>query len=155
MILAVDPGLNGAYALFDPADGSALVDSLPILGKLVEVLALREALLSYLLEPLTVVIEQQQAYPRQGIASAFLTGRNYGRLEGLLLELCASYEGSYHPVRPSAWKRALRLSQDKEASRQRALELFPALAPQLRRKKDEGRAEALCLGYWWLHQGDK
>jgi len=51
-------------------------------------------------------------------------------------------------VRPAEWKKSLGLTgKDKEASRQRALQLFPAQA-QLARKKDHHRAEAVLLAYW-------
>ena len=49
-------------------------------------------------------------------------------------------------VRPAIWKRTLGLGKDKEASRLKAIQLFPTA--DLRRKKDHGRAEALLLAYW-------
>ena len=46
-------------------------------------------------------------------------------------------------VEPAQWKRAHQLGgSDKEASRQRALQLFPAAHALFARRKDHGRAEA-------------
>jgi crossover junction endodeoxyribonuclease RuvC len=49
-------------------------------------------------------------------------------------------------VEASAWKKQLRLpGKDKEAARQKALQLFPAQHVLLARKRDHGRAEAALL----------
>jgi crossover junction endodeoxyribonuclease RuvC len=60
----------------------------------------------------------------------------------------ASQQLRWRLVRPTEWKKSLGLTgKDKEASRQRALQLFPA-QEQLARKKDHHRAEAVLLAYW-------
>jgi hypothetical protein len=46
-------------------------------------------------------------------------------------------------------KRHLRITGcDKDAARARAIQWFPNAAPRLARKKDIGRADALCLALW-------
>ena len=53
-------------------------------------------------------------------------------------------------IEPTAWKRFHQLrGGDKEASRQRALQLFPSAHAHalLARRKDHGRAEAALIGY--------
>lgn len=52
---------------------------------------------------------------------------------------------STHLVRPAIWKSGLGLTSDKEVSLVTAREEYPELADRLKRKKDEGRAEALLL----------
>jgi crossover junction endodeoxyribonuclease RuvC len=84
--------------------------------------------------------------PGQGTRSMFTTGYGMGIWVGIL----ATLEFPYTTVRPQVWKRALRLSKDKEASRLRAIQLFPGA--DLRRKKDHGRAEALLLAYYGCQQ---
>ncbi len=50
---------------------------------------------------------------------------------------------------PTVWKKAFGLVKTtKEDSRQLALELWPHLADDLARKKDEGRAEACLISRW-------
>lgn len=56
------------------------------------------------------------------------------------------YSWDVDQVRPTVWKRALGLGKDKEASRLKAMQLFPSA--DLRRKKDQGRAEALLLAVY-------
>jgi crossover junction endodeoxyribonuclease RuvC len=56
-------------------------------------------------------------------------------------------------VEPSVWKRAPKLyGADKETSRQRVLELFPAAHALLARKKDHGRAEAALIAPRKMHR---
>lgn len=56
-------------------------------------------------------------------------------------------------VSPAKWKRDLRLSADKGASRRRAIELWPSWAELFARVKDDGRAEAALIAHWWLTKG--
>ena len=53
----------------------------------------------------------------------------------------------YTSVRPGIWKRSLALGKDKEASRLRAMQLYPGA--DLRSKKHHGRAEALLARVLW------
>jgi len=68
---------------------------------------------------------------------------------GIWLGVMAALRMPYTPVRPVVWKKAFSLGKDKEASRLRAQQLFPAA--DLRRKKDHGRAEALLLAWYGRH----
>jgi hypothetical protein len=108
----------------------------------IDALALRDWIASH--QPQHAYIERAQAMPKQGASSGFKYGRAVGAIEAVigccLIPLTV--------VEPAMWKRALRLHGDKETSRQRALQLFPAAHAMLTRKKDHGRAEAalICLG---------
>ena len=82
--------------------------------------------------------------PGQGPRSMFTTGYGYGLWIGLLTTL----QLPYTPIRPGIWKRTLALGKDKEASRVRAMQLYPGA--DLRRKRDHGRAEALLLAPYGL-----
>jgi hypothetical protein len=58
-------------------------------------------------------------------------------------------------VEPTAWKKFHQLrGGDKEASRQRALQLCPAAHALLARKKDHGRAEAALIALTTVPTGD-
>ena len=149
-IVGVDPGLSGALAVLTP-DGTlqALYD--------VPTLTLRTSRgrrqeydvpgLVGLLAPYTgtqthVVIEEAQAMPGQGTRSMFQTGLGMGIWLGVL----AALQLPYRRVRPQIWKKAFGLGKDKEASRLKAMQLYPGA--DLRRKKDHGRAEALLLAFY-------
>jgi hypothetical protein len=86
--------------------------------------------------------------PRQGIASAFRFGRAAGAIESIITVCNVPLQY----VAPALWKRALRLrGQDKEGSRQYALNLFPHAHHLLKRKADHNRAEAALLGYFGIY----
>jgi crossover junction endodeoxyribonuclease RuvC len=82
--------------------------------------------------------------PRQGVSSSFRFGQAFGAIEGVLGALGVSL--SY--VTPATWKRALGLSSDKDEARLRAIQLYPAAAENLQRRKDIDRAEALLIATW-------
>lgn len=153
-ILGIDPGLSGGVALFS-TDG-LLAEPMPVL-KLRGRGELDLAALSRLLgewEPTHAWLEEQQAMPRQGVASTFRTGLNYGTLLGLLT-------GRHVPlttVRPAAWKRTMGVPADKAAAIAIATRLFPASASAWSRRRDDGVAEAAliaCYGHRQLISPDR
>jgi crossover junction endodeoxyribonuclease RuvC len=82
---------------------------------------------------------------RQGITSMFRFGEGFGLWIGIIAALglpCTQ-------VAPQTWKKALMAGMpDKDASRQRAQELYPQCVKDLSRKKDHNRAEALLLAHY-------
>lgn len=172
LYIGIDPGLTGAVAVID-SDGRALVvhDTPSTVversGRKRSEYLVREmaALLDQAVfigpsaKPLIlVVLEHQQAFPGrrhekcrtcgstgpgQGSVSSFLTGRGFGIWEGIIGALKFPVD---EPT-PAHWKPAVGIpnKSDKEASRVRALKMFPEMGEQLSRKKDHGRAEALLL----------
>jgi crossover junction endodeoxyribonuclease RuvC len=145
-ILGADPGIHGGLAIVAIGNGIApqLVDAIdiPITGvgakERVDVLALRAWLATH--QPQHALIERAQAMP--GASSGFKYGRAVGAIEGVV----ACCEIPLSIVEPTMWKKFHRLcGGDKEAGRQRALQLFPAAHALLARKKDHGRAEATLI----------
>jgi crossover junction endodeoxyribonuclease RuvC len=100
------------------------------------------------------VIERQQAMPdhlkgqAQGSHSVFVTGKNYG----ILLALLVAANIPYEVVAPVSWKSKTMkdMGKEKDASRIKALQLFPQCAEDLKRKKDHNRADALLLAEYGL-----
>jgi crossover junction endodeoxyribonuclease RuvC len=88
-----------------------------------------------------IYIEKQQAMPKQGVVSTFKLGYGFGQI----VSTCALSRSPYTLVTPNNWKRALNLPRDKDAARRLAQQWFPDLAKELKRKKDEHRAEALLI----------
>ena len=58
----------------------------------------------------------------------------------------------FTPVSPSKWKKTFNLGKDKNESRAAATRLFPDLASEFARKKDDGRAEAILIAKWGENQ---
>jgi crossover junction endodeoxyribonuclease RuvC len=147
-ILGVDPGIHGGLAIVDIIDGMApsvvAVIDIPICGvkakERVDVLAIRTWLRMH--QPQHAVIERAGSMPKQGVASTFKYGRAVGSLESVI----ACCEIPMTIAEPGVWKRYHGLyGAEKEASRQRALQLFPAAGALLARKMDHGRAEAALI----------
>lgn len=157
--IGVDPGLSGAIALVDSYGVLVAVHDMPVLNKDVSPQLLRALFDNEIhtgddLDDETyapVVIEDVHSMPKQGVASSFKFGRSKGVVEGF-------FAGAGLPIRyvaPSKWKRDLGLTSDKGVCRQRALELWPHQTAAFARVKDDGRAEAALIAYWWITCGDK
>ena len=99
--------------------------------------------LSYYQEGAIAVVETATPMPKQGIVSTSrYVGSNY-MVRGILAALRIPYE----EFRPAAWKKELKLGRDKEQSRAMAINLYPQCIPDLKRKKDHNRAEALLMAH--------
>ena len=145
--LGIDPGLSGALAIVETINGlPLLVDTIdmPSIGTgakaRVDVIAAAKWIGKH--APSAAYVERAQAFPGQGASSGFSYGRAVGAIEAVVA-LCSV---PMILVEASAWKRRLHLpGKDKEAGRQRALQLFPSQHDLLGRKRDHGRAEAALL----------
>jgi crossover junction endodeoxyribonuclease RuvC len=149
-IVGIDPGLSGGLALLS-ADGS-LIEALrmPVL-KLNGKGEINMASLSAIIhrwQPGHIWLEQQQAMPRQGVASSFRTGQNYGCLLGFVAGLSIPYS----IVRPNIWKRALGVPADKAAAIAIATRQFPAASSYWCRAADDGVAEAALIALYGHRQ---
>lgn len=143
-ILGIDPGINGAFASIYKDD--ITLHDLPTAGEGKHRIIATAVLAHQLKElaPTFAVMERVHAMPRQGVSSSFRFGQAFGAIEGVLGALGVSL--SY--VTPATWKRALGLSSDKDEARLRAIQLYPAAAENLQRRKDIDRAEALLIATW-------
>lgn len=91
------------------------------------------------------VVERVGAMPGQGVSSTFAFGRAYGTILGVL----AAAGVPVVLITPAVWKKHYRLpAKDKEAARQKAIELFPGVEG-LALKKHHNRAEALLLAHYY------
>lgn len=146
--LGVDPGLNGALAVLR----GAVVKTYDMPTHLIkgkkrpDVAGLNDMLAGIVLleEPRLAVVEDVHSMPKQGVVSSF----TFGHVTGVLHAALGAAKIPMHLVSPASWKRVMRLSRDKDASRQLASRLFPACSAQWARKKDDGRAEAALLAYY-------
>ena len=103
MIAGIDPGKNG-YVAAITSDGSdvAWTAPIPTIGKAgYDLPALWEIMQR--LSDCRVILERQQAMPKQGVSTTFTIGYGYGLLQGMLIAAGASHE----VVRPSEWKRVM------------------------------------------------
>lgn len=95
-------------------------------------------------------VEQVSARPMDGGTSAFRFGEGFGKVKAVLEVLNIPYLLTV----PAQWKRNMGLiGTDKDMARQLAIRRFPSMAEQLKRKKDNGRADALLLALYLENKG--
>ena len=93
-----------------------------------------------------VVIEQVSAMPGQGVTSMFNFGQSFGILKGI----CSAMQLPMYFVRPAKWKKYFSLiNSEKDASRTKAIEMFPYFSPHLSKKKDSNKADAILIAYFY------
>ncbi len=97
-------------------------------------------------EDIRVVVEQVSAMPGQGVTSMFNFGQSFGIIKGI----CSAMQLSLYFVRPAKWKKYFNLiNSEKDASRTRAIEIFPYFSSQLSKKKDSNKAEAILIASFY------
>jgi hypothetical protein len=153
-IISIDPGITGALCrmdgddvevrdcpTFDPKDAKRTIDA----AQLADII---DAWTEGPPGTFSIVIEEVHAIPQIpgrsniGTSQMFAMGRGYGIYIGIFAGLRVPYTS----VRGAVWKKALHISADKEAARQRASQMMPRHAHLWARKKDHGRAEAALIG---------
>ena len=93
-----------------------------------------------------VVIEQVSAMPGQGVTSMFNFGQSFGILKGI----CSAMQLPIYFVRPAKWKKYFNLiNLEKDASRTRAIEIFPYFSSNLSKKKDSNKADAILIASYF------
>ena len=152
-IIGIDPGLSGAIAILENNKVLNIFD-IPVMseGKKNK-RQLNSALLVDLLkeninqeEEVAVVVEQVNAMPGQGVTSMFNFGQTFGALKGI----CAALELPIFFVRPSRWKKHFELiNSSKDASRTKAIEMYPKLSSQLSKKKDVNKSDAILIARFY------
>ena len=93
-----------------------------------------------------VVIEQVSAMPGQGVTSMFNFGQSFGILKGI----CSAMKLPMYFVRPAKWKKYFNLiNSQKDASRTKAIEIFPYFSQELSKKKDANKADAILIASFY------
>jgi len=94
-----------------------------------------------------VVIEQVSAMPGQGVTSMFNFGQSFGILKGI----CSAMQLPMYFVRPAKWKKYFNLiNSEKDASRTKAIEIFPYFSSNLAKKKDSSKAGAILIASFFF-----
>ena len=75
---------------------------------------------------------------------------NFGQSFGILKGICTAMQLPMYFVRPTKWKKYFNLlNSEKDASRTRAIEIFPYFSSQLSRKKDSNKADAILIASFY------
>ena len=151
LIIGIDPGITGAICFFEDRKIIDLVEmpnmavgkknKRQVNGAQVynEIL---KRIKNYNKKDIKVVIEQVSAMPGQGVTSMFNFGQSFGVLKGI----CSAMQLPMYFVRPAKWKKYYNLiNSKKDASRTKVIEIFPYISPQLSKKKDSNKADAILI----------
>tara|TARA_A100001011_G_scaffold335521_1_gene364503 strand:- start:175 stop:663 length:489 start_codon:yes stop_codon:yes gene_type:complete len=152
-IIGIDPGLNGAIAILDGIKIKDIFD-IPVMteGKKNK-RQLNSAQLVKLLkdnivddENTIMVVEQVNAMPGQGVTSMFNFGQTFGAIKGI----CAALGLPIFFVRPAKWKKHFELiNSSKDASRTKAIEMYPNMSDRLSKKKDVNKSDAILIARYY------
>ena len=155
LVIGIDPGLSGSICFFQE-------------GKIIDVIEMptmtegkknkkqvngsqifneiSERIKNIDKKDIKVVIEQVSAMPGQGVTSMFNFGQSFGILKGI----CSAMQLPMYFVRPAKWKKYFSLiNSEKDASRTRAIEIFPYFSIHLSRKKDSNKADAILIASFY------
>ena len=150
--LAIDPGVDGAIALWIPDAARLVVYDMPtLLRKGSKKRDVDGVSLAHTFDALRgfgdvtlALIERAGTRPNESRASAHTNGRNWGVAFGVL---CAQLVPT-EIVTPAKWKAAMKLTADKDYSRTVATALLPEHAHNWPLKKHHDRAEASLLAVY-------
>ena len=151
LVIGIDPGISGSICFFQ--DGKIIdVVEMPTMieGKKNKKQVNGSQIFNEISErikkidkkDIKVIIEQVSAMPGQGVTSMFNFGQSYGILKGI----CSAMQLPMYFVRPAKWKKYFNLiNSEKDASRTKAIEIFPYFSSQLSKKKDSNKADAILI----------
>ena len=151
LIIGIDPGISGSICFLD--NGKILdVIEMPIMtdGKKNKKQVngsqvyneITKKIKQFEKNQIRVVIEHVSAMPGQGVTSMFNFGQTFGAIKGV----CAALDLPIFFVRPSKWKKHFELiNSSKDASRTKAIEMYPKLSNQLAKKKDVNKSDAILI----------
>ena len=98
------------------------------------------------IEDTVMVVEQVNAMPGQGVTSMFNFGQTFGAIKGI----CAALSLPIFFVRPAKWKKHFELiNSSKDASRTKAIEMYPLIAEKLSKKKDVNKSDAILIARYY------
>tara|TARA_E500000178_G_scaffold241705_1_gene238174 strand:+ start:688 stop:1182 length:495 start_codon:yes stop_codon:yes gene_type:complete len=155
LIIGIDPGISGSICFFEngkiidvvemPTMTEGKKNKRQVNGSQIynEIL---KRIMKIEKQNVRVIIEQVSAMPGQGVTSMFNFGQSYGILKGI----CSAMQLSMYFVRPAKWKKYFGLiNSEKDASRTRAIEMFPYFSSQLSKKKDSNKADAILIASFY------
>jgi crossover junction endodeoxyribonuclease RuvC len=155
LIIGIDPGISGSICflvdgkileviemptMIDGKKNKRQVNGSQVFNEITKIIK------EYKKDEIRVVIEQVSAMPGQGVTSMFNFGQSFGILKGV----CTAMQLPMFFIRPAKWKKYFNLlNSEKDASRTRAIEIFPYFSSQLSKKKDSNKADAILIASFY------
>ena len=155
LIIGIDPGISGSICFFEGGKildvvemptmtegkkNKRQVNGAQIYNEILKRIEKKEK------HDIRIIIEQVSAMPGQGVTSMFNFGQSFGILKGI----CSAMQLPMFFVRPAKWKKYFGLiNSEKDASRTRAIEMFPYFSSHLSKKKDSNKADAILIASFY------
>ena len=155
LVIGIDPGISGSICFFQDGKINDVVEMPTMIegkknkkqvngSQIFNEISYRTKKIDK--KDIKVVIEQVSAMPGQGVTSMFNFGQSFGILKGI----CSAMRLPMYFVRPAKWKKYFNLiNSEKDASRTRAIEIFPYFSSQLSKKKDSNKADAILIASFY------
>ena len=155
LIIGIDPGISGSICFFQDGVIKDVVEMPTMIeGKKNKKQVNGSQIFNEISEKIKnmdkknikVVIEHVTAMPGQGVTSMFNFGQSFGVIKGI----CAAMQLPIFFVRPAKWKKHFELiNSQKDASRTKAIEMFPKISSILSKKKDSNKADAILIASFY------
>ena len=160
IIIGIDPGIAGAICFFSEGNVIDVID-MPTMAegkknkRQVNGRQIFNEITSIINKfsnkNIVVVVEQVSAMPGQGVTSMFNFGQSFGIIKGI----CSAMELPIFYVRPTKWKKYFNLiNSEKDASRTKAIEMFPKISHKLSKKKDNNKADAILIAQYFQNTSE-
>ena len=140
LIIGIDPGISGAICFMEDGKITDVIEMPSMAEGKKNKRQLNSAQLVNILseykkrkdDEVSVVVEQVNAMPGQGVTSMFNFGQTFGAIKGV----CAAMGLPIFFVRPSKWKKHFELiNSSKDASRTKVIEMYPSISDRLSKKR--------------------
>ena len=153
IIFGIDPGLGGAISVLENKKVIEVFDMPTMIDGKKNKRQVNGAQVTNIIkerlngdEEIIVVVEHVNAMPGQGVTSMFNFGQSFGVIKGI----CAALSLPIYFVRPMKWKKHFNLIKtNKDASRTKAIEVYPEISSKLSRKKDSNKADAILIARYF------
>ena len=155
LIIGIDPGISGSICFFQEGEIKDVINMPTMIEgkknkKQVNGAQIFNEISKRIIQidkkNIRVIIEQVSAMPGQGVTSMFNFGQSFGILKGI----CSAMQLPMYFVRPAKWKKYFNLiNSEKDASRTKAIEIFPYFSANLSKKKDCNKADAILIASFY------
>ena len=154
LIFGVDPGISGAISIFKNNKFVEVLDMPTMIDGKKNKRQVNGAQFAHIIKEysngydgeMNVVVEQVNAMPGQGVTSMFNFGQSFGVIKGV----CSALNIPIYFVRPLKWKKYFDLIKtNKDASRTKAIQIYPHISDKISRKKDSNKADAILIASYF------
>ena len=154
IIFGIDPGVSGAISILENKKVLDVFDMPTMIDGKKNKRQVNGAQFAHIIKEysngydgeMSVIVEQVNAMPGQGVTSMFNFGQSFGVVKGV----CSALNIPIYFVRPLKWKKYFDLVKThKDASRTKAIQIYPHISDKISRKKDSNKADAILIASYF------